>query len=273
MLMKGDKLVFTLILVLSALAACVVNAVAEDRIGFGYALVDDGTCGVTQHTLTAEYDREGEDLEVRGRVRAEPAGGDCRKETISYDVLAVRYFELEGGIDAFAEFGASEQSVGATYDLADPAGMVFLRPDGNALFSTNLPAGSAKTVIGALGLSKDFGALRIGGGYNLVPVDWANHEPGRTAHLTTGLDLGRFDLDASVDIGASHFGEVSAHYRHTLDGSRMSFGWGLSYYFGIGEIDSGAPGTQYIRGSRFNLAGPPRNDSLVVSMTLGFSPR
>ena len=254
--------------------ALVVSARAGERIGVGYAMVDDGNCAINAHSLVAEYDLEGEDLEVRGRVRTEPSGGDCRKEAISYDVFVARYFAVFGdSIDAFVEFGANEQSAAAPYALTDKSGNVLLRSDGRALFSTNLPAGSSKTIIGAFGLSKDFGAVRLGAGTNLVPVDWAGHDLGRTLHLTTGLDLGDFDVDSVVDVGASHFGKVSASYRHGLRGSRMSVGVGVSYYWGIARIDNGAPMIQYIKDSRFARVGAPRNDSLVISMTLGFSLR
>ena len=256
------------------LLAMAVSAMADERIGVGYAMVDDGNCAINAHTLTAEYDREGEDLEVRGRVRTEPSGGDCRKESISYDVFVARYFGVFGdSIDAFVEFGANEQSAAAPYALTDESGNVLLRSDGRALFSTNLSAGSSKTIIGAFGLSKDFGALRLGAGTNLVPVDWADHDSGRTLHFTAGLDVGDFDFDSSVDVGASHFGQVSTSYRHGLDGSRMDVGVGVSYYWGIGMIDNGAPAIQYITDSRFARVGAPRNDSLVVSITLGFSLR
>ena len=49
-----------LILLFALLLIFPVGLHAEERIGFGYALVADGTCSQRQSTLTGEYDRENE---------------------------------------------------------------------------------------------------------------------------------------------------------------------------------------------------------------------
>ena len=171
------------------------------------------------------------------------------------------------------EFGANEQTAAAVYNLIGNDGNVLLR-DGWQRPLYDEPTGRVGQdhYRGRSGLSKDFGAVRVGRWRQLVPVDWAGHDPGRTLHLTAGVDLGNFDLDSAIDVGASHFGEVSASYRQGFGNSTDgSWGSAVAYYFGISEIDNGAPMTQTVAGSMFQRAGPPRNDALIVSLTIGFS--
>ena len=258
---------------LAAVASLLVAgpSAAQERVGIGHTMVDDGNCTQAAHTLTAEYERSSDALDVRGMLRFEPSGGDCRQEALSYDVSAARYFAA-GAVDIAVEFGASEQAAAAPYALAGADRRIIPRADGNALFGTNLPVGSATTIIGAIGLSRSFGPMRVSGGVNLVPVDWMHHDPGRTFHLAAGFDRGGFALDASIDAGAAHFGEASAAYRLVLDDSRFDVGIELVYRWGIGAVDNGAPLVQLVNDARFVRAGPPRDDSLLVSITLGYSP-
>ena len=248
-----------------------VPSAAQERVGIGYTVVDDGHCAQAAHTLTTEYERSSDALDVRGRLRIAPSGGDCRQEALSYDVSVARYFDT-GPVDIALEFGASEQAAAAPYALATADGRIIPRADGNALFGTHLPAGSAKTIIGAIGLSRSVGPMRVSGGVNLVPVDWMHHDPGRTVHLAAGFDQGAFALDVSIDAGAAHFGETSAAYRLALDDSRFDVGIGLVYRWGIGAVDNGAPLAQLVNEAPFVLAGPPRDDALLLSITLGYSP-
>ena len=246
-------------------------APAQQRVGIGHTMVDDGGCTEAAHTLTAEYERQSDALDVRGMLRVEPSGGDCRQEALSYDVSAAKYLAA-GAVDVAVEFGASEQAAAAPYALSGADGSILARADGGALFGTNLPAGSARTIIGAIGLSRSFGPMRVSGGVNLVPVDWMHHEPGRTVHLAAGFDRGGWALDASIDAGAAHFGEAAAAYRLALAETRFDVGIGLVYRWGIGAIDNGAPDVQLVNDSPFVRAGPPRDDSVLVSVTLGYSP-
>lgn len=241
---------------------------AQERVGIGYGLVDDGNCPVGQHTLLAEYERPGDTLAVRGKVRSEPAGGDCRQAALSYDVFVARYFPV-GGVDAVVEFGANEQNAAAPYALLDPAGQVLLRADGGALFSPNLPAGAARTIIGALGVSKKLGDTRLGVLANLVPIDWASGRSSRTAHFTAEWARAGFLANGSVDVGSSTFGEAFGGYRHEVEGS-FDIGFGVTYRWGIAAIDNGAPMYQSIAGTRFIRAGPPRDTAVVFEVTLGY---
>lgn len=263
---------------MAALAAAVLMlfpppTAAQERVGIGYTMVDDGSCSQAGNTLTAEYDRESDSVDVRGMVRVAPSGGDCRQEQVSYDVGVTLYPVQSSVVDVALELGVNEQSASAPYALADMYGSILLRGDGGALFATNLPAGSARTIIAAVGLSREVGPVRITGGFNLVPVDWAMYESGHSVRLGAGYDIGGFNADASADFGAyANFGEVSAGYRHALEGSRFDVGIGLVYRWGIGAIDNGAPLMQLVNDSPFVRAGPPRDDSLLLNLTLGWSP-
>ena len=246
------------------------RAPAESRVGLGYAALSDGTCPRTQQTVMASYDHESDDLEVRGKVRTEPAGGDCRLDTLSYEVFAARYFGVyDGAVDAMVKFGAAEQSTGAPYALAD-AGGVIPRPDGGALFSTNLPAGMAKNVIGVVGLSKAAGVWRGGGGFNFVPIDWSRHSPGRTLHLDLGVDWRGLDAHAQVDVGAASFGRAFGGYRRKLDHDRLDVGFGLTWMWGLDALDNGAPPVQRIRQAQFVRAGAPQGEALIFEISLGY---
>lgn len=266
--MKSKTHIFLTLLLMALVLPAVSRS--ESRVGIGYAALSDGTCPRTQQTVMASYDLDQPELEVRGRVRTEPAGGDCRVDTLSYEVFAARYFEVyDGAVDAMVKFGAAEQSVGAPYDLAE-SGRVLPRPDGGALFTATLPAGQAKNVIGVVGLSRNIGIVRVGGGANLVPIDWAAHGPGRTVHLTTSADWRGMDAGAQIDVGASHFGRAHGGWRWDLDQSRLDVGVGLTYMWGLNALDNGAPPVQLIRSAQFLRAGPPQGDALIFEISLGY---
>ena len=245
-------------------------AQSSERVGFGYSLASDGGCPETRHSLMAGYDLEWEALEVRGKVRSRPSGGDCRRDSISYSISAARFFPTGAGFDAEVKFLASRTAASAPYNLSDGS-RVLLRPDGGALFTANIPAGTADTVVGALGVSRKFGRLgRFGAGWNLVPVDWAGHEPGRTVHLSHGFEWEGVYADSTIDLGADRWGTVSVGYRRNLDQDRLDVGVGVSWRWGLAAVDSGAPAIQRIAGSPFLLAAPPRDDALFFEVDLGY---
>lgn len=246
------------------------NAAGAQRIGVGYTVVDDGGCEHTTHNVTAEYDQEESNFELRGAARLAPSGGDCRKDTFSYDVNLSVYPIQTDIVDFTLTVGANEQSTQAAYALADGMGMALARADGNALFQTNLPAGSAKTYTAAVGFSRELGFLRLSAGYNFIPTDWAMYDSGNTAHVGLSFELGSFSFDGSVDAGATNFGEATATYRLGLFG-RFDAGIRADYRWGLDTVDNGAPSMQYVNNAPFIAAGPPRGDSLLVSFTLGYS--
>ena len=256
--------------------ALVAAADAQERIGVGYSMVDDGGCPEVGHILVAEYDlRKQGVLDARGRVRTAPSGGDCRQDALTYDISVARYFSA-GAVDILVEFGANEQAASAPYALT-LNGMVIPRPgDGKPLNVQTLPAGAATTVVGVIGLSRDVGALRISGGYNFVPVDWAvagTVQHGRSLQLGAGWDRGGgFSADMAVNIGRSHFGGASASYRFALS-SRLDLGLGVLHRWGINAVDNGAPDEQVIEQAVFRRIGAPRNHATFASATFGWVSR
>ena len=155
--------------------------------------------------------------------------------------------------------------------------MAIPRPsDGKPLNVQLLPAGAATTVVGAIGLSRDVGPLRVSGGYNFVPVDWAVAgavRRGRSLQLGAGWDRGGdgFSADMTVNVGRSHFGGAAAHYRFALD-SRLDLGLSVSHRWGINAVDNGAPDEQIVEQAVFRRIGAPRNHTTFASVTLGFAP-
>ena len=242
---------------------------AQERIGFGYSHLRDGNCDVAQRTMVGDYSRASDALVLRGRVRTEPAGGDCRLDAFGYDVRIARYFQL-GPVDATVEFAASEQTTAAPYVLTDDAGAVLLRSDGNALYGANLPAGSSQTVVAAVGASKSIGGMRLAVLVNLAPIDWAEHPAGRTVRLAWDAGWRGFYTGAAADVGAGHFGAASAGYRHALAGSGFDVGVDVTRRWGLAAVDNGAPLAQLVAGSSFLRDGPPQDHSTTVEVTLGY---
>ena len=268
---------FAFVAVVAAVIAAVAGAPtasAQERIGIGYSMVDDGGCPEIGHILVAEYDlRKSGVLDARGMARTAPSSGDCRQDTLNYDVSIARYFSA-GAVDILVEFGANEQAAAAPYALTLD-GVVIPRPDGQPLNVQTLPAGAATTVVGVIGLSRAVGPLRLSGGYNFVPLDWAVAgavERGRSVQLGAGWDRGGFSANLSVNVGRSHFGGASAAYRFALD-SRFDLGLGLQHRWGINAVDNGAPDEQIIEQAVFRRVGGPRNHATFASATLGWSRR
>lgn len=255
------------VLMLAGVAAAPVEA--QERIGFGYSVLSNGDCPRQQRTITAEYDSTSDVQLVRGDIRSAPAGGDCRVDSFAYSVRVARYFAV-GGVDATVEFSASEETLAAPYVLADEAGNVLLRGDGRALFGSNLPAGAAKTIVAATGVSRRLGVVRLGVLVNLAPIDWAYHAPGRTVRLTWDADYRGAYMEGAWDRGADSFGVVSTGYRHALGESRFDISAGVTYRWGLSAVDNGAPYLQHIAGSAFIRDGPPQDHSVVTAVTVGY---
>ena len=256
----------------AALALIVAtSAGAQERIGFGYSHLSDGNCGVAQRTMTGDYGLTSETLVLRGSVRTEPAGGDCRLGMFSYDVRIARHFRVAAGFDATVEFAAAEQSTAAPYVLADDRGQTLLRADGGALHAVHLPAGSAQTLTAAVGVSRRMGPARLGVFVNLAPIDWANDAAGRTVRLSWDTGWRGAYLETVVDAGADHFGAISTGYRHALADSKIDVGIGVTHRWGLAAIDNGAPPMQHIDRSLFMRDGPPQDHSTIFAVTVGYS--
>ena len=261
----------TVVAVALALAAVATPAGAQERIGFGYSHLRDGNCDVAQRTIVGDYSRTSDTLVLRGRVRTEPAGGDCRLDAFAYDVRIARHFEVGRGIDATVEFAAAEQSTAAPYVLAGDDGQALVRSDGGPLYAANLPAGSAQTIVAAVGVSKLIGPTRLGIFVNLAPIDWSNHSPGRTVRLAWDTYWRGLYLETAADVGADNFGAVSTGYRHALAGSGFDVGIDVTHHWGLAAVDNGAPLVQHVNRSRFMRDGPPQDHSTIVAVTIGYS--
>ena len=253
----------------AVLALTATTAGAQERIGFGYSHLSDGNCEAAQRMMLGDYSRTSETLVLRGRVRTEPAGGDCRLDSFAYDVRIARHFQV-GDVDATVEFSAAEQSTAAPYVLAGADGQVLARADGGPVYAAHLPAGSAQTIVAAVGISKLFGPTRVGALLNLAPIDWARHSPGRTVRLAWDTGWQGLYLETAVDVGAETFGSVSTGYRHGLADSDLDVGVGLTHSWGLAAIDNGAPLVQHVADARFLRDGPARDRSTIVELTLGY---
>ena len=258
----------------TALALVVVVALgapsaAQERIGFGYSHLRDGNCGRAQRTLVGDYERQSDSLALRGRVRTEPSGGDCRLDAFAYDIRVARFFSVAGGWDATVEFAAREETTAAPYVLAGETGEILLGSDGGALYGAQLPAGTSQTIVAAVGLSRRVGGTRLGAYLNLAPIDWAGHAAGRTVRLSWDTAWRGAYARVAADVGADHFGSVSTGYRYSLD-SRFDVGADVTHAWGLAAVDNGAPLSQQIAAATFLRDGPPRDTSTLVSLTVGY---
>jgi hypothetical protein len=252
-----------------AIACGLGSAAAQERIGFGYSAMADGNCGNLQRTLAAEYGSTSDVQTVRGLVRSEPSGGDCRVESFAYSVRVARYFEIEG-VDATVEFSAAQETVAAPYVLAASDGRVLLRGDGGALYGTNLPAGSAQTVVAAAGVSRRWGILRVGALVNLAPTEWVDAPAGRTVRLTWDAEHRGVYVEGAFDKGTRSFGVLSTGYRHSLADSPFDVSAGVTVRWGLTSVDNGAPLSQRIAGASFLRDGSPQDHSVITAVTLGY---
>ena len=256
-----------------------VNVVeAQERVGVGYSWVDDGGCPNTMQALTFEYDRSGEELDTHGMVRSAPSGSDCTQAALSYDVGVSRYFPV-GGVDVIVEFGADRQSAMANYDLLHEDGTLQRRAaDGNALMTVPLPAGATTTIIGSVGLSHGVGPLRVSGGFNFAPADWATTigvVPGRTARFGADFDWQGLYADLEIDVGRpdrhyTSFGGIQGGYRWAV-GDRSDISIGIIHRWGLNALDNGAPDTQMFHGAEFLRSSAPRNHATFLNVTIGYS--
>ena len=246
---------------------------AQGRVSIGYGLTDDGNCERVQQSVMTGYSLGLDWMSADAQVRTEPAGGDCRQDSLSYDVAVSRFFSIpRTGLDFVVKFAASEQSAAAPYDLVNQLGDVITRADGGALFSTRLPAGRAQTVVGVIGVSRQFGAARFGAGINLVPVQWARHADSRTGHFDASAEWRGLDVGFAVDIGHGSYGSARAGYRVPLDREKFDLGIEVHHRWGIGALDNGVPLQQTVAGAPFLLSGPPRDTATVIAVSLGYSP-
>ena len=253
----------------------VSSSFAQERVGIGYSMIDDGGCPEVGHILVAEYDLQLDQMDAHGRVRTAPSSGDCRQDSLSYDVNIARYFSM-GTFDLMVEFGANEQAASAPYALT-MNGVVIPRPsDGNPLLVQILPAGAATTVVGVFGLSRTYGPVRVSGGYNFVPVDWfvdGMVQPGRSVQFGASYDHSGFGADMNVNMGRmGNFGEITAGYQFVLD-PRFDLGLSISHRWGINAADVGVHYSQTIEEAVYLLQGGPRNHATFASVTLGYSLR
>lgn len=260
------------IAVLTALFAWTSLAGEPDAsLAFSFARTDDGSCEKTIPDVSGEFSYDADQIIVYGNVRTGASGGDCRQESLSYNVETEYHFELNETWSAVTKFAADKRSTSSTYALAEN-GQTKLRDDGNAYFPTTLPAGAAETIGAYLGISRTVnladGELQIDLAGNIVPVDWADDEDGRAVHLALAFSRevlgGEIDLAVAVDSGADTYGDARLSFRRGL----VQFG--VEYAFGLNAVDDGAESLQHVNGAPFLKQGSPQDDSLTTSIGITF---
>ena len=258
------------IIIAAGLVLFALPQAAEESLAFSYGYRDDGGCPDPGHTVSGEYSRETDDMDISAYARTAPSGGDCRVDSLAYDVSLSRSFATFAGFDAVAVFGADKRSTSSVYALADGMGAVIPRGDGGPYFPATLPAGAAETITASLGLGREFGALTVSVGANVVPVDWADHEDGRTIHVRAELNLRMgFEADLSTDFGSETFGDAVLSWEHPVAGG-LNIRASARYAFGLDTLDDGAPGRQLVADAPFIKLGAPQSDSLVFEIGVSF---
>ena len=265
----------TLLLIACVGALMASGASADERLGFAYSWVDDGSCPDPAQVAELNYRLAGDDIDVAGNVRSAPSGGDCRLDSISYSVEAERRFDFSSRVAGLVKFTAAERSVSAPYAIVDDAGNIIARPDGMAADPVLLPSGRAQTVIGALGVSYTLGIANIDLGYNLVPVDWSDGSNGRTVHVAVAVtaDLlgGVIDGGISFDRGSGGRGWSESRLTWTRQFANSAWGMdiGVRRAAGLSELDAGIPASQTFAGLPAVAAGAASDAS--TAFVLGIS--
>ena len=236
------------------------NTHADERVSIGLAYIDNGSCGDPVYVADAEYVRTGGDLEARAEVNTGPSGGDCRQAFTNYDINLERTVaEIGAGWSAIFKLGADRNAFTSAYAQV-VNGQVDLRPDGQASFPVNLPAGVATNAIGAIALSRAVGFGEIDLGYNVVPVDFADGSSERTVHLGYDAEVGPVEFGVSFDTNSNNsFGDAYAVWSHGLAEVKLAYQWGLNSLF------DGAPATQQVNGAQFTSVGQPDDDTFTAS--------
>ena len=266
-----NRLALALALVLSF----TVSASAQTRFGIGYGASDDGSCPVASQTLVLEFSDQSAAYDVNGRARIAPSGGDCRVRSQSYTFSAERFWGM-GHADLAVEVGAQRQSLFSSYDIENPhmRGFPLLRPDGQPVFTANLPVGNPTVYTAAIGISRAVGNARLGLGANLAPVRWTFHDRGPTVRLSGGYDLGPIGADFALDHGADQFGEASISYRVPFSPDRGLDDVVMSgvYRWGLGAIAPWGDASQAFSHDSFIHSGAGAQDhSWQFNLTFGLS--
>ena len=259
--------VFTVLLLIATFFAP-ARVAAQDRIGIGFNVNDDGGCEIIGKTLIAEYERHQDDFNARGRVRTAPSSGDCRQESFVYDVEIARHFHMTGDWDVMAEFGANQHTTTAAYGPRMDWRPMDWRPEEAPWY----PAGAARTVTAVMGVSKAINDLRVSAGFNFAPINWSDGTATRTVQLGASYVTDRVSVDADVNHWRSrYFSEASVSYRIPVqDGTDLSLS--VTHSRGLNAIDGGERPEQMVNGVWWELLpGAPRNHSTLVAATFGFS--
>ena len=202
---------------LVAFACMYVGPAVADELRFSYEFDGSGGCDKDGHAYAAEYRMNRGDLSGHAFVQHKPSGGDCRRNSLNFDVGLEQDFDTGvHGIHAQAKFLAQESATARPYALVID-GAIATRADGNALFETILPAGRAQAIAAILGLSRDcsFGKVEMecDAGFNVVPTDWAAHDEGRTAHFGLTAKWREFDFELKFDVGKGKLRRLGARLR------------------------------------------------------------
>ena len=254
---------------------------ADESVYASFSLTDDGSCERELPTFELGYDRNTDELDVRGDIRLAPAGGDCRDDSLSYNVEAERRFDFGFGFDGLVKFQASENSLAAPYAIVDDMGNVLTRADGGASDPVLLPAGRARTVLGILGASRTFdissnSSVDLAVGRNFSPVGFADGSESQTVHVALSASIadvlgGDIGANVSFDRGddGGQFGQADVAWTRDIDDSGWALRVAYSTNWSLNELASDAPAMATFSGLPAVNLGAPADRASYFS--LGFS--
>lgn len=270
-----------------------VEPEGDREVTVSYRFEDLGDCPDPGHIVGAHLRGKvggAYPLDYNAHVRTAPSGGDCRIDSLSYNLTIDQHVGTIGDFDLQASFGADKRSTSAAYAITDGMGKVLARPDGGPSDPVTLPAGAAETVTGALSLCRgwddaveadeDAGVeaqdaswtTQLCFGSNVVPTDWANGESTRTARFTASFGLPDVDVpfldnpvstffDATLDVG-EHGEYGDAQLRFTSGILALT----VRQAFGLDQVDAGVPATQTFAGLPAVVQGAPTGSTLTVAL-------
>ncbi len=235
-----------------------------ESLSLSYRLADDGSCPEAAHEVAAEYRRDGAALDVEAYARTAPSGADCAADALSYDLAVERRFDLGGGWQAAARFGAARTSTSAVYGLAGWDGPAHLAP------TVSLPAGAAETLTASLGVARAFGPVAFGAGVNVVPNDWAGPdgpESRRSLALRAAWDAPwGVEIEAEADATEEYaVWGATARWRRDV-GDRFGIVAACRLRGGLGDLHNPAPARRPFVGQAWTA---PRLRGRAASFEIG----
>ena len=225
------------------------------EITASFSRTDDGGCAKVANAASLDYRYTADDRLIRANVRSAPSGGDCEQLSTAYSASVEQQIGEVWGVEPFIKVFISEQPTAAQYALAVD-GQVLTRGDGGPLHAPILPAGVARTLEAAVGVTREQEwagfQTKTSVGFNTVPVDWSDGSAGRTGYVSAVVSRWNLSAETQTSFGSDVYGTFAVRYT----AGPLVAAWRLVY--GLDALAAGMPMSQEVAGAQFVLVGDPK---------------